>query len=262
MKHFSSVYSPYGASDLEINIGMETNLTIALRRACLDDSELNERLFGRKETPMVFQYNPLDYLIETNADGEMLFTVLRRKSLIPKIRYNLHDRGVAMRYSDIEKIAGEELRSRGAMDSPHLAFPLLFVFGRTDLTVPFFGANINASDLERVINDHPDLVQQVQSFRLQSIEDAELDRHLLISLETVGSTESMRHSPETVHSSIYQGLLAVNQDFREVSRMFSPDRVQVESYPFQTGPFANTDVRLKNNYANSASPYEPTGCAR
>ena len=254
LQHFKSVYSSYGASDLEINMGMETDLTIALRRACVEDAGLNERLFGRRETPMIFQYNPLDYRIETNADGEMLFTVLRRKSLIPKIRYNLHDSGSVASYRDVEKIAGEKLRGASSLESPHLAFPFLFVFGRTDLTIPFFGANIYASDLDRVINDHPELVQFVQSFRMQTFEDTELDRHLLISLEMAGSTKSSHHSLETIHGWIFDGLVEVNQDFREVCKMFTPDRVRVELHPLEAGPFENADVRLKNNYLNSDVP--------
>ena len=61
-----SVISSYGASDLEINIAVETELTIALRRLCLQNGALSEQLFGRDTPPMIFQYNPLDYTIETN----------------------------------------------------------------------------------------------------------------------------------------------------------------------------------------------------
>ena len=40
---------------------------------------------------MVFQYNPLDYYIETTESGELLFSICRLDSLSPKLRYNLHD---------------------------------------------------------------------------------------------------------------------------------------------------------------------------
>ena len=42
---------------------------------------------------MIFQYNALDYIIETTPEGELLFTIGRQTSAAPKIRYNLHDLG-------------------------------------------------------------------------------------------------------------------------------------------------------------------------
>jgi hypothetical protein len=47
---------------------------------------------------------------------------------------------------------------------------------------------------------------------------------------------------------IFDGLRAVNQDFREVTRMFSPDRVTIEVYAFEQGPFAGRDIRIKSKY--------------
>src|SRR6185295_896420 len=93
---FNTVISSYGASDLEINIGVETPLTVELRRLCLNDRQLCERLFGRQSPPMIFQYNALDYVIETQESGELLFTIGRQTSAAPKIRYNLKDFGGVM----------------------------------------------------------------------------------------------------------------------------------------------------------------------
>lgn len=255
LQTFASVYSSSGASDLEISIGMETDLTIGLRRSCLDDPILNRKLFGTSETPIIFQYNPLDYHIEANTEGEMLFTVLRRNGLIPKIRYNLKDRGSVMTCREVDRLSGKQFQRIEEENPRHLHFPFLFVFGRTDPTVPFFGANLYASDLERVINEHPDLVGLVQSFRMITGEDEELDRNLLISLELVGAKESCMYRMETIQVWIYEALQAVNQDFREVSKMFSIKRVHVECHDREPGPFANADARLKSNYiVDAASP--------
>jgi len=48
LQYFQTVISSYGASDLEINIGVETELTINLRRLCMKDRELSQTLFGRE----------------------------------------------------------------------------------------------------------------------------------------------------------------------------------------------------------------------
>ena len=44
------------------------------------------------------------------------------------------------------------------------------------------------------------------------------------------------------------GLIRVNQDFREVTKMFDRSQVQVFLYEYEDGPFAGRDVRIKNKY--------------
>ena len=78
-RSFRRVYSSFGASDLEINIAAENELTIAVRRLLAKRPDL-ARALGLPEQPtlpMVFQYNPLDYLVETTAGGELVITVNR-----------------------------------------------------------------------------------------------------------------------------------------------------------------------------------------
>ena len=103
LKYFQTVISSYGASDLEINIGVETELTINLRRLCMKDRELSQALFGRELPPMIFQYNALDYIIETTSDGELVFTIGRQTSAAPKLRYNLHDLGGVMTHAQLSE---------------------------------------------------------------------------------------------------------------------------------------------------------------
>ncbi|MFN2530022.1 MAG: CoF synthetase, partial [Pyrinomonadaceae bacterium] len=104
LRYFQSVISSYGASDLEINIGVETAFTIALRRLCLKDRDLCERLFGREAAPMIFQYNALDYIIETNDEGELIFTIGRQTSAAPKLRYNLKDSGGVYSHRELKSL--------------------------------------------------------------------------------------------------------------------------------------------------------------
>jgi phenylacetate-coenzyme A ligase PaaK-like adenylate-forming protein len=59
---FERVYSSFGASDLEINVAAETDLSIGLRQLLAADPAVGEALGlpQRSILPMVFQYNPLD----------------------------------------------------------------------------------------------------------------------------------------------------------------------------------------------------------
>jgi len=248
LQYFQTVISSYGASDLEINIGVETELTINLRRMCMKDRELSQALFGRESPPMIFQYNALDYIIETTETGELVFSIGRQDSAAPKLRYNLHDLGGVMAHAQLR----EKLASRGIdvfqLATPQSRFPVLFVYGRSDLTVPFFGAKVYPTDIEEIINADPALVSQINSFQISSYEDQAINRRLKICLETVKHPPSPLASADKLHQLMFEGLCRVNQDFREVTKMFAPSCVELQIYEFETGPFKERDIRVKNRY--------------
>jgi phenylacetate-CoA ligase len=86
-KGIQKIYSSYGASDIELNIASENDFTISLRKL-LDSNEMlrNKILKHYGALPMVFQYNPSDFLIETSNQGELITTVCRPNYIAPKIR--------------------------------------------------------------------------------------------------------------------------------------------------------------------------------
>jgi phenylacetate-CoA ligase len=235
---------------LEINIGVETELTINLRRLCMKDRELSRILFGREMPPMIFQYNALDYIIETTADGELLFTIGRQTSAAPKIRYNLHDLGGTITHQQLAAKLGSKGINVFELAKPQSRFPILFVYGRSDLTVPFFGAKVYPTDIEEIINADTDLVKQINSFQIASYEDEAINRRLKIRLETVKNLLTPLASTEVLHQRFFEGLCRVNQDFREVTRMFDRGCVEIEIYEFEQGPFRDRDIRIKNKYVD------------
>lgn len=252
LQYFKTVISSYGASDLEINIGVETEMTINLRRRCVEDRELSRALFGRETPPMIFQYNPVDYIVETNEDGELLFTIGRQTSAAPKIRYNLRDVGGTLTY----KRLGRLLAARGVkveeLAGRRSSFPLLYVYGRSDLTVPFYGAKVYPSDVEEVIHAHPVLAREVNSFQLTSYEDELMNRRLKVRLETVKGSAGAVPPPAELRDILFDGLCRFNQDFREVAKMFTRDCVETEVHAFETGPFSGRDIRVKNKYVSDS----------
>jgi phenylacetate-CoA ligase len=248
LQYFQTVISSYGASDLEINIGVETELTINLRRLCMKDRELSQMLFGREMPPMIFQYNALDYVIETTPAGELVFTIGRQTSAAPKLRYNLHDLGGVITHAQL----GQKLASRGIdiseLARPQSHFPILFVYGRSDLTVPFYGAKVYPTDIEEIINADANLARQINSFQISSYEDESINRRLKIRLERVKNITSPVAADEQLHQIMFEGLCRVNQDFREVTKMFDRTCVEIEIFEFESGPFKDRDIRIKNRY--------------
>ena len=123
LERFASVYSGYGATDLEVGMAAETPVSVAVRRIARADPQVRTALFGeRSRLPMVFQYNPLIHFMETNANAEVVATVSRLDLLAPRIRYNVHDEGGVARYRRIERVLhdhGYELRRLGEMAEAH-----------------------------------------------------------------------------------------------------------------------------------------------
>jgi len=247
LKFAKSVVSSYGASDLEINIGVETPLTIALRQICLQRPEICRDIFGRDNPPMIFQYNAVDYIIETNEAGELLFTIGRMSGAAPKIRYNLRDSGGVHSFADLTK----RLRKHG-MELASLVqrtswFPLLFVYGRNDASVPFYGCKVFPSDIEQILSSEAVLMASFASFQLAVTEDEHLTSHLTIHLEQTGSEVSTEVA-DGLDGLFFDALTRVNQDFREVSRLFDRRQLHVRMHARETGPFAGRDIRIKNRY--------------
>ena len=244
-----SVISSYGASDLEINIAVETELTIALRRLCLKNGALSKQLFGRDTPPMIFQYNPLDYTIETNGEHELLFTIGRQSGAAPKIRYNLRDSGGLFSFNSLSRVLKDHGILLSSLVTRHTYLPLLFVYGRNDATVPFYGAKIYPADLERLIHEDPVLATVIHSFQLKVIEDEQLKSKLQVHLElSKNRGDGLPPEMENLQETIFTGLIRVNQDFREVTKMFDRNQVQVFLYEYESGPFAGRDVRIKLKY--------------
>lgn len=244
---FRTVHSSYGASDLEINIAAETEFTIALRRLCLKHPGLSRELFGRDDPPMVFQYNPLDYLIERSPDGELVITILRRTSAAPKVRYNILDVGGTILVEELQNTLAKHGLTMDELPVRRTAFPLLFVAGRSDLTVPFYGAKVFTTDIDAVLNGEPKLRKAFHSFQMRREQTANLEERLLIALER-SSGGGATFGDDELRQTFFEGLQQVNQDFREVSKMFSPEHVIIEQHEFGTGPFAKRDIRVKNQY--------------
>ncbi len=178
---FASVYSGYGATDIEIGMAAESPVSIGLRRLARARPDVREALFGEDQRlPMVFQYNPLIHWLEVNDAHEIVATISRLDVLTPRVRYNVHDEGGVMDYgrasrvldrfgydierlNELEEVAGP----RGPLPwSRPIPLPFLWIHGRSDATISVMGANIYPEDIETIIYRDPELARQVNSFLL------------------------------------------------------------------------------------------------
>ena len=249
---FKKVYGSYGASDLEINIAAENDFTIALRQLILKNKNIEQKLVRvqSKVPPMIFQYNPLDYYIETNEQGELMVTLCRDSNVSPKVRYNIHDIGHVIRFPELKKVLSE-FNMKVEDVGPALSdLPLLFHYGRSDMAAAFFGCKITPLDIEEIVYNMPELASEINSFSLITYEDGKVNKKLVLAIEfSKGKQIPPAEKTQQLTHDIFEKLKTVNQDYREVSHMIpSGSEPQLEIHSFGEGPFAINDIRLKNHY--------------
>lgn len=252
LKTAHKVYGCYGASDLEINLGLETDYTVALRRAIAQDPALAAALTKQGEygvLPMIFQFNPFNYLIESNAAGELVVTITRRHNISPRLRYNIHDRGHVTRLREVNRV----LREHGHRDiirEQLLDLPLLFHYGRSDLAVDYNGAVVAPDSLRDVVFADPELGGLVENHRLISFEDHSGNRQLHLALQfTPEATRLGAEAADAAAARLGLALRRLNGDF-DHAILTAPEATlpSVEFYDYRTGPFAGDGAKLKNEY--------------
>lgn len=249
-KGIKRIYSSLGASDLELNISAESEFTISLRRLIRSNDALRKRITRHPGAlPMLFQYNPTDFLIETTAEGELVISIGRPDYIAPKIRYNLHDRGHVLSMKELYQVLDELNINHSQLVKPQTDLPILVHYGRADSTVSFFGANIGPTDIQETIYNSVHFSNLVNSFCISVNEDETGEKQLVISLELQEGQSITGLDREALQIAFYQQLAQTNQDFREAQRMVkTKEQCLLQFYAFAEGPFGDRDIRIKANY--------------
>jgi phenylacetate-CoA ligase len=252
LKYAHTAFGSYGASDLEINLGIETEYTVALRRAIADDPRLAARLTKQAEygvLPMIFQFNPFDYLVETNDLGELVITIVRNQNINPRIRYNIHDRGHVLRLRDVTPVL-KELGHRDVIRQQFLDLPLLFHYGRSDMSVDYNGAVVGPDALRDVVYGDSELLELVENHRLISYEDERGDRQLHIALQlTAAATAGGAVDADRLSATVLTALRRINGDFDNAIKTAPEGTLPtIAFYGYRTGPFRSDGAKLKNEY--------------
>ena len=261
LQRFVSVYSGYGATDIEIGMAGESPVSIAVRRLARARPEIGRALFGTdSRLPMVFQYNPLIHFMEVNSLGEVICTVSRLDLLAPRIRYNVHDSGGIVDYTtvrDVLKAHGFDLDALGA--APEVAgprgplpwarpipLPFLWIHGRRDATISVMGSNIYPEDIEVVLYRDPIVAPRMHSFMLSVVDDAEGTPRPSVAVELAdleGVDEAWRLAAA---ERLRDGLEALNIDYRSSLAEFPGAMLPIVStYAVGEGPFAGDAQRIK-----------------
>jgi phenylacetate-CoA ligase len=247
---FRKTISSFGASDLEINMAVESDFSVALRQALLAHPALARDLYGEREgLPMIFQYDPLNYFVESDGDRNLLFTVNRLENVSPRLRYNLHDRGVVRRFSEVQRLLRDHRVALETGGARVLALPLLFHWGRQEHAVAFYGCKITPDDVQQVVMRVGALGARVANFALHPFEDARANKRLELWFELAAGVAPGEGEWDGLREQVLGALAEVNQDFRESIRMIPVEsRPALKLWPFGESPISGQDVRIKKRY--------------
>jgi phenylacetate-CoA ligase len=261
LTRFRSVFSGYGATDIEIGMAGESPVSIAIRRLARARPDVREALFGRdSRLPMVFQYNPLIHFLEVNGDHEIVCTVSRLDLLSPRIRYNVHDEGGLVDFDTAATTLrrfGYEIASLGSVSETvgprgllpwvrPIPLPFVWVHGRRDATVSVMGANIYPEDIETIAYRDSDLVPRLHSFLLSVIDDETGTPRPSVALELTDESGVDDRWRARMSDRLRDGLRDLNIDYRSSIAEF-PGAMQpiVMTYGIGEGPFAADGTRIK-----------------
>ncbi len=248
LKVYSSVIGSYGASDLEINVAHETDFTIALRQALIKDETLRQALLkqNRGIIPMVFQYNPYDYLFENNDKGELLVTICRLENISPRVRYNIHDLGHPEDFYSLKKTL-KKLNRKDLLKLVEFDFGVLFYYGRSDLSVDYYGGVVGPEEIRQIINANKEYEEKIANFRLISYEDKNHQKHLLFALELAQDISINVKEKQKLLDIILQQLFILNLDFKAGYDM-ATHKPEIRTYKPAEGIFDADHLKVKNDY--------------
>jgi phenylacetate-CoA ligase len=269
LRRFRSVYSGYGATDIEIGVAGESPVSIAVRRIARTHRDIRHELFGEDpRLPMVFQYNPLIHYLEVNHAGELICTVSRLDLLSPRVRYNVHDQGGIVDYATVRRVLARHgfdianLGTTNEMLGPQgrlpwvdpVPLPFVWVNGRRDATISVMGANIYPEDVEAVLYEDQDVARRIHSFLLSVVDDADGTPRPEISLELTdlrGVDDAWRDDRATA---LAAGLAALSIDVRSSIAEF-PEAMRpiIRTWGPGEGPFAADRGRIKQRRIGAAA---------
>jgi len=203
----------YGTADAGV-LGNETPLSISIRRFLATHPEAAKKLFGESRLPTLVQYDPLSRFFEVH-EGSLLFS---GDNGVPLVRYHIADTGGLISYQAMLKFLGEwnfdpvaALQQDGSKGVHSL--PFVYVFGRSNFTVSYFGANIYPENVT-VGLEQPGIQGWVTGkFVLQVQEDTDQNRFLSVVVELAPGEEENPEKQQAIASSILTQLLRLNSEF-------------------------------------------------
>ncbi|BBL70440.1 phenylacetate--CoA ligase family protein [Methylogaea oryzae] len=236
--------SLYGTADGGV-LGNETPLSIAIRRYLAAHPEAARELFGEARLPTLVQYDPMSRYFEEH-DGTL---VVSGDNGVPLLRYHIADKGGIVSHARMMAFLAEQgadLADYGLDPAqPDSPLPFVYVFGRADFTVSYYGANIYPENVTVGLEQSDISAWASGKFVLETVEEAGGDKILRITVELLPGADADEAKAQRAADSIRRELLRLNSEFAN----YIPAERQTPHIVFR--PFADPEyfpVGVKHRY--------------
>lgn len=205
--------SLYGTADGGV-LGNETPLSIAIRRWLAEHPVAARSLFGESRLPTLVQYDPASRFFEMH-EGTL---VVSGENSVPLVRYHIADKGGVIAYDEMwDFLKGQGVASPGELgldnEESLRHLPFVYVFGRADFTVSYYGANIYPENVT-VGLEQPGIIEWTSGkFVLETRETEDGDKFLHIAVELLPGIEPDDAMVPVIAASIRAQLLRLNSEF-------------------------------------------------
>ena len=205
--------SLYGTADGGV-LGNETPLSIAIRRWLARHPDAARALFGESRLPTLVQYDPGSRFFETHENT----LVVSGENSVPLVRYHIADKGGLLSFDEMWSFLGEQgLRSLSDLglneDFQARNQPFVYVFGRADFTVSYYGANIYPENVAVGLEQAETMAHISGKFVLETLETENGDKYLHIAVELLPGIDPDQALIPAIAASIRSQLLRLNSEF-------------------------------------------------
>lgn len=203
--------SLYGTADAGV-LGNETPLSIEIRRFLAQNPQIARELFGESRLPTLVQYDPTSRFFEVQ-EGTLLFS---GDNGMPLIRYHIADNGGIIPYAEmlnfLAKYGFNPLlnleNERGIY-----ALPFVYVFGRSQFTLSYFGANIYPENMAVGLEQATIRDWVTGKFVMEIAQDEDQNPYLAIAVELAPNINPNSEKITMITDSIVSQLLRLNSEF-------------------------------------------------
>lgn len=214
--YFSSM-NLYGTADTAI-AGHETPLSTFIRKLFSQNPKECKKFFGTDYVPSLNQYYPFFKHLEIE-NGEIIFTSFNTE--IPLLRYNIHDRGNILSYSELIKIAQKFGYSEKDIEKitgrPIWKLPYVYLYGRSDFSVTLYGLNVYTENIKSAL-EKPELIDIATGKFVMETKNREDDQsqYLEIHVEVRDGVKTNKRLENKFESTIAKTLKAVNLEYNHL----------------------------------------------
>lgn len=201
--------SLYGTADAGV-LGNETPISITLRQFFAEHPDAARKRFGESRLPTLVQYDPLSRFFEVTPEGTLIVT---GDNGVPLIRYHIADKGGVVPYETmlqfVKENGGDSLTDlRGVYP-----LPFVYLFGRADFTVSYYGANIYPENVTVALEQEPIKQWVTGKFVLQVQETETKDKRFSVAVELLQGITGDEEKRQAIAASIQRELLRLNSEF-------------------------------------------------